>query len=717
MKRWFALILVSVMILTSCTSAPVSTTEAATTEITQAPATTQEVLPFVDLVKRPSFEPTQFKPKLADDTVQPDLSNIENLSEFFERLERYEVKGLTKREKQMLTEQMFFVRRSRHDQPFMVYDLNDYAGVSSFITSDAVLHMYHVFYDQTLRNIETNHLSDQLKRLTETLIKEQLSIHAGLQSDPVKKQSERVLAYLSVASLCLGVEPVGVPASVLALANQEYGRIEREEGYGESLIVAPGMIDYSQFKVRGHYTVSEVLRRYFHAMMWYGQAPIDLYDGAGKEQYDNAVFSILLNESLVRHEQAARDWKAIYDITALFVGKSVDLNAYDHLTLMKEAFGSTPSPDSLYDEGRSHAYYKALRRLPAPAIANLSKESDLQKNFRLMGQRFTLDIDAFEELIDLRTKPLPTALDLFAVFGSPVALEIRLQDPATKQMPGYTKNMQTLQDNFSSLKDSLPQQNLYSAWLWTLSDLGHIWPEGYPSFMRSKAWAMKELNSGLGSYAELKHDTILYGKPLMAQMGGDVPEPVNGPQYVEPNILLYQKIYHLLDTTAQYLQAYGYADESFMQKMAYFKEFDTLLITCSEKLLRNEMLTDDENRALRQAGGTMEAIMLSFFEEGAAKWSNITNETDRNMALIADIANVREPVSGAMISLKQALGPAYEIYVVVPWQEKLYLARGAVFSYFEFADDKRYTDDEWEQLLKDDDAPAQPDWMKTFLSN
>ena len=38
--------------------------------------------------------------------------------------------------------------------------------------------------------------------------------------------------------------------------------------------------------------------------------------------------------------------------------------------------------------------------------------------------------------------------------------------------------------------------------------------------MTNDEWQKKSLESYLGSYTELKHDTVLYAKQVMAEMGG-----------------------------------------------------------------------------------------------------------------------------------------------------------------------------------------------------
>lgn len=51
----------------------------------------------------------------------------------------------------------------------------------------------------------------------------------------------------------------------------------------------------------------------------------------------------------------------------------------------------------------------------------------------------------------------------------------------------------------------------------------------------------KNLESFLGSYTELKHDTVLYSKQMLAEMGGGM-EEMDDRGYVEPE----PEIFHAL---------------------------------------------------------------------------------------------------------------------------------------------------------------------------
>lgn len=109
-------------------------------------------------------------------------------------------------------------------------------------------------------------------------------------------------------------------------------------------------------------------------------------------------------------------------------------------------------------------------------------------------------------------------------------------------------------------------------------------------------------------------------------------------------------------------------------------------------------------------GGLLEALTASLAGDGI-RWFEITSETDKNMAVIADIHTVISSY------LEVGVGPASQIYVAVPIGGKIYLTRGAVFSYYEFISDARLTDEEWQTLFKENKQPAQPDWTDSFTSD
>ena len=233
--------------------------------------------------------------------------------------------------------------------------------------------------------------------------------------------------------------------------------------------------------------------------------------------------------------------------------------------------------------------------------------------------------------------------------------------------------------------------------------------EGYPSFMRNTAWDDKSLNTTLASWAELRHDTILYGKQSGAEMGdGDEPTPYRG--YVEPNVKFWERLLNLTKQSREGLTARNLLTDELSAKFESFEEVLTSLRQISEKELRNEKLTEEEYQSIRVIGGTLEYLTLSVMTGNPDTWE-LVNETDKDMAIVADVHTGGDKV------LTEAVGHANEILVIVPVGGKLVLTRGAVFSYYEFLHPSadRLTDEKWQKMVNSGKIPTVPIWTKSFL--
>jgi hypothetical protein len=85
------------------------------------------------------------------------------------------------------------------------------------------------------------------------------------------------------------------------------------------------------------------------------------------------------------------------------------------------------------------------------------------------------------------------------------------------------------------------------------------------------------------------------------------------------------------------------------------------------------------------------------------------------VALVTDVAN--NP--GAQTVLQEGVGGVDYIYVVIPAPDgRLQIARGGVFSYYEFVNNinKRRTDEEWRALVASGSLPPRPSWVSSFMS-
>ncbi|NLJ37080.1 MAG: DUF3160 domain-containing protein, partial [candidate division WS1 bacterium] len=138
---------------------------------------------------------------------------------------------------------------------------------------------------------------------------------------------------------------------------------------------------------------------------------------------------------------------------------------------------------------------------------------------------------------------------------------------------------------------------------------------------------------------------------------------------------------------------------------------------CAEKELAGQPLSPDAYWRIQYFGGELERLQLSVVsssdpEYPVDSWFMLQNETDRNVATVADVH------TSFGTALEEAVGYAFRIYVVVPDPyDGLQVTKGGVFSYYEFSwpSSDRLTDEKWLQMLKDGEAPEQPEWTSSFI--
>lgn len=344
-----------------------------------------------------------------------------------------------------------------------------------------------------------------------------------------------------------------------------------------------------------------------------------------------------------------------------------------------------------------------------------------------MGQRFTIDAAVMQQLIYQRVqrnsagekRMLPDALDVPAALGSDMALAI-LADKGATDYEGYTENMAKLREGLAQDNPILWSASLYAGWLNTLRPLLEVKGEGYPMFMQNEEWTKKNLECFAGSYAELKHDTILYAKQVIAEMGGGLEEEPDDRGYVEPEPFVYERFAVLSSQTAEGLKKYGMLSAADEENLSRLCEMAEQLLAISNKELQDEVLTDEEYEFIRSYGGSIE----HFWYEAAKDMfgDEYFSAPEYPAAIVADIAT--DPDNG--LALEVATGNPSEIYVAVKVDGMLKVARGSVYSFYQFPwpSSDRLTDTKWRQMMgiqSDDngdynyDKPVQrPDWTESY---
>jgi len=667
--------------------------------------------------------------------VKPDLSNVSNADDF--NISPEVVPYLANNGFVVIQTRYSDLARNLADEFFPLYEENRYTLTPNFVTTDSILHNYHLMFDHLLKNLEETRLASELKKLNAGMLEVSLKQYEYFKGTEWENAAKRNVGFFAVGSKLLD-PTVKIPALIKTEVEKEIKLIESHQGLEISPVMNIGAQydvlnnlkeDYSQYIPRGHYDKSELLKAYFKSMMWYGRITFRL-------KYEDEVKSLMMITYAISEGDNLKSWETIYEPTQFFVGKSDDITYYQIKEILDKIYGES-SWQSLPDD--SHRFYEAIelmKKLEPPQInsipifaQNIQPDREVEiKGFRLMGQRFTLDASIFQRLIDREVpgRMLPKGLDIPSSMGSEEALEILKKEGAT-EFPNYMNNMTKLRNFIAGLDFKTWTQNLYWGWLYSLIPLITDKSEGYPSFMRNKAWIRKELNTYLGSWTELKHDTILYAKQAYAECGGDVPSysKTDDRGYVEPNPQLYARLVLLLKMTREGLESRGLLSDKNKENLIRMETLAQSLKTISEKELQNILPTVDEFELIRSYGAQLEHIWLEInredIEKTHVKWEGGKAEDyigyyldDNPAALVADVAT--DP-NGSV--LEEGTGRIMTIFAIVPVDGKLKLASGGVYSHYEFTwpMSDRLTDSSWRSLLYTDKRPSLHEWANDFISN
>ncbi len=668
------------------------------------------------------------------------------------------------------------------------------------VTTDSALHALHRSFDAILRELEEGLLSRGFKNALSAL-SDRLGQLVATTKEPVLLDAlGDVDVYLTVATNLLAgagakdkppapssdgrpvYDPNGPPdawdgtlleptkthrdAEALEILKRiRAGVLELPEGPGLAnctpLRGTRHCIDYTQFTPRGHYTKSIALKRYFRAMMWLGRADTGWVLGGGTKE--NLVAGAGLREArgaallalLAKDSGQLKSLAALSGVIDLLVGPP-DSATLAQLTKALEDVGFKSAAELAADEAVS----RVLQALPAEGTGgqtirsqsvepagNGKSATEPPKVLQLAGQRFVVDAFVLSKVvydsIDYQGKKqervFPMGLDVMATLGNDEA--VHLLKPELERYH-YASNLLALRETLVAHGEALFSQNLYGSWLGALKSLHQPPSSGaFPQSMRSTAWERKQLHTQLASWAELRHDTVLYAKQSYTAM--TVCEYPDG--YVEPYPEFFAKLAALTGAVGQRLGAVlppepkggialsrvknappgggptglrdvvpisGRAVQGFLNR---FAETMRKLEGLARKELSSTPFTPEEQAFLKQTidirGGGSGPPRYDgwypklFYSEGPAKWE----------PTVADVHTSPGPLVPGV--LEEGVGDANFIAVAVNNGNDRRVYVGPVYSYYELVvpPTERLTDEDWASMLSRDAQVPRPKWTGTFI--
>ena len=666
-----------------------------------------------------------------------------------------------------------------------------------FVTTDSVLHLYHLFFDQLLKYVEVEEFVTLFEALMPAMADASLAQAALFEGD-LAEAARRNAAFFSVAAALLD-EGFAVPAAVSDEVEAELELIEAHAKLAASPLFnqdCPEDVDpcdpaqyrvateaghtcycedYTQYVPRGHYTLTPDLERYFRAMMWVGRVAFRIKSDTETRMAVLATDALKRVKLTIRDEElaGAEAWSRIYRVTEFFVGAADDLTFIDYDQAIAEAFPEGFALNDLADAATLAALQTKLRELRAPQILSgfISAFQDVTEDtqgWRFMGQRFApdsyvlgqmvwnhigpdLEDPAYTEAVDMcfdaagaepsceamtleisncicyalldtgaygACRLLPRGLDVMSVLGDPTAEEVLLD--LDGRYCGLDEQLGELQEEFTAYTPADWVQNAYWGWLHALKPLFGPFDEGYPVWMRTRAWGLKSLNAALASWAELRHDTILYVKQSYTP-GLEGSAELTFAGYVEPQPRFYHRLAFLTRFTRDGLSQLDCLPAGLDLQMGNMAGLLDDLRDISLAELAGEELTQGQKDTVRYFGDLLEGVIA-----GLASAVTVESEPPQECGeycveevdLIGDafkstiVADVHTDGNTKQV-LEEGSGKLDWVLVIHrATNGALVAAVGPIFSYYEFKHpmSDRLTDEAWRDMLANE-PPARPSWI------
>ena len=617
---------------------------------------------------------------------------------------------------QHLAEDGFAIVPARHEQLFEIYEENDYREFPNFVTTDLYLQLYHLYFDCMLRELEETSLLPMMIKFTRDMHELLYNMERWSGSDEtIEKIAHHNASFYNIAYKLFTGDYI---------FNPREGDLDAEEvNKAMRAVDAPSdfmqdykeiMFGYSLFRPRGHYTRSEKLQRYFRGMMWLQTVPF------GMNHKDEVLAAVMQACALKLDKGARKNYETLNELITYLMGESDNLSLPQVMAEVEKT--GLQMEDLIHND-------EAIAKITASLEKTGNKQTRIRPKYEktshnkinVMPQRYQPDAEVLLNMVDYENHPTkratPKGLDFFAAMGVSAAEQILMKEQT--EWKAYGDSLKAMKKRMGEIDWN---QTIATQWMNTLKVLNDKeQKDKLPYFMVNPEWSKKDLNAALASWAELKHDAILYAKqPMGAECGGGgPPEPVvKG--YVEPNTGFWKKAIELLNNTEKLLKEQNMLTEKVGDATGRLREEAQFLLNISEKELAGKELTDEENDQLECIGATFENISLDLVrqpDQYLMGWSDVQG-ADKKVALVADVYTANADNNKEKSILFEAVGDADEIYVVVEIGGFLYLTRGAVLSYREFIqpiDLPRLTDEEWQKQLEENPRKGVPEWMKRII--
>ncbi len=639
----------------------------------------------------------------------------------------------------MVTERQSF---TSFEEPFrQIY----HGDLPVFISTDAILHAVHISYDQILKDLEAEVLFHALDSLLVKMHAQVPGLDARYAGNARMRVPLRDLdLYITVArSLLAGDRVKGIYPEVEPRVVELLKSVEARNATFDTIFSStPRMIDYSQFTPRGHYTETPALTQYFQAMIWLGRTEmwLDSLKGAASggtaEDYTRqAVLS-----ALVADAAGTPAAKALFDRIEVaihgMVGSSDNVTLPQLRGVLQES--GIASADQLLDPARLEAFRAMLRTKPfaGQRINSQILMSDPLSGdkitppsaFLLFGQRFTVDSYVmgsvvYDKVISTNgnnRRMLPSSLDVLFALGNNAAGQ--LLTPELKQY-GYAPSLAALRYLVDGYDPSFWKESIYNGWLGSIRTLNAPTDRSrLPKFMQTAAWWQQKMNTQLASWAQLRHDNLLYVKQSYSVW----PTCSFPSSLVEPIPDFYRAISELSRTARTNFASVDFGSGRMATRVMNYLDglgsvADTLAGIADKELAGTENSQAEKDFLCRMLYSVSKGCFTEFDGWYAQIFYRGYEDLAKEDMVVADVHTAPADADGNQVGwvLHAGTGPVNLAVVTceMPNGETMAFV-GPVMSYYEHltTNFKRLTDEEWKTAYAM--APSlRPDWTDIYLAD
>lgn len=553
---------------------------------------------------------------------------------------------------------------SEHARPYLV-------------TSDAVLETFYITFSTLLTYVERQEFSSALKEFAAK----------GLETTRAKKYSRGIEQLFMVG---LGLIDPDKQKEMPAETRDIIEKITTASGVGKPVF---GMeIDYADFFIRGKYERDKDLQSYFRALKWFQTFTFDLRNETERKaaaELIEVLSSPTVTPSLERINSVLKD----------AVGES---RYYTPMTLK-----SIPADGSLPN---------LVVGLPWVAM---------EPKFKIFPSIYTMDAFIFDELITHTERAdtvgtienprlLPVGMDIMASFGSSEARKILVEELKEGRFENYEKKLDETMMMIKGFSAGAWDRNIYQAWLDMLKTLVKDPDERLPDFARLPSWQRKQINTALGSWVNLRYETVAYVEQVAAECGEGGYERLNigyPKGYVEPNPLFFRKLDNSFGRISELFRK-AISDptlrESVLERIDKYRVHLKRLEGIAQKELDGTPLTDEEYGEILYIGRTIEHFILIMNSLNSVSDGNVGGLARPDPIMkVVDVQ--KSPLDDTR--LYEALGPVSEINVAVPYYGRRQIVKGPVYSYYEFRSLDLWSNDKWQKGL---DKAEIPIWIRDY---